>query len=44
MNVGTNNAVAFVEKQYGYLKNPKVKIPFPPEVKKSTNSSGGRWV
>jgi hypothetical protein len=34
LDVGTKNAVASVSKTNGYFKNPKVKIPFPPEVKK----------
>ena len=34
LDVGTKNAVGSVSKSDGYLKNPKVKIPFPPDVKK----------
>lgn len=34
LDVGTKNAVGTVSKADGYLKNPKVKIPFPPDVKK----------
>jgi hypothetical protein len=34
LDVGTKNAVGSVSKADGYLKNPKVKIPFPPDVKK----------
>jgi len=38
LDVGTKNAVGSVSKANGYLKNPKVKIPFPPEVKKVENA------
>lgn len=34
LDIGTKNAVKLVSKTDGYLKNPKVKIPFPPEVSK----------
>lgn len=34
LDVGTKNAVGAVSKTDGYFKNPKVKIPFPPDVKK----------
>lgn len=34
LDIGTKNAVRYVSKTDGYLKNPKVKIPFPPEVTK----------
>jgi hypothetical protein len=34
LDVGTKNAVGAVSKTDGFFKNPKVKIPFPPEVKK----------
>lgn len=34
LDVGAKNAVGNVSKVDGFLKNPKVKIPFPPEVKK----------
>lgn len=33
LKVGTNNAVGIVSKTDGYLKNPSIKIPFPPEAK-----------
>jgi len=32
LNVGTKNAVASGSKLNGYYANPKIKIPFPPEV------------
>ncbi|HRG57695.1 MAG TPA: DUF4197 domain-containing protein [Bacteroidia bacterium] len=38
LDVGTKNAVGSVSKADGYLKNPKVKIPFPPDVKKVETS------
>jgi hypothetical protein len=38
LDVGTKNAVGSVSKADGFLKNPKVKIPFPPEVKKVETS------
>lgn len=38
LDVGTKNAVGSVSKVDGFLKNPKVKIPFPPEVKKVETS------
>ncbi len=31
LNVGTNNSTASASKVDGYLKNTKIKIPFPPE-------------
>lgn len=34
LDVGTKNAVSAVSKTDGFLKNAKVKIPFPPDVKK----------
>jgi len=33
LNVGTNNAVGFLGKTDGFLKNPLFKIPFPEDVK-----------
>lgn len=33
LNVGTKNAVGLASKVDGYYKNPKIMIPFPPEVK-----------
>lgn len=33
LKVGTNNSTASASKVDGYLKNPKIKIPFPPEAK-----------
>lgn len=38
LDVGTKNAVNAVSKADGFYKNPKVKIPFPPEVKKVENT------
>ena len=38
LDVGTKNAVGAVSKTDGFFKNPKVKIPFPPEVKKVETS------
>jgi putative sterol carrier protein len=38
LDVGTKNAVGSVSKTDGFFKNPKVKIPFPPEVKKVESS------
>lgn len=38
LDVGTKNAVSSVSKTDGFFKNPKVKIPFPPEVKKVETS------
>lgn len=38
LEVGTKNAVGSVSKVDGFFKNPKVKIPFPPEVKKVENT------
>lgn len=38
LDVGTQNAVGSVSKTDGFFKNPKVKIPFPPEVKKVETS------
>ena len=38
LDVGTKNAVGSVSKTDGFFKNPKVKIPFPPEVKKVETS------
>jgi hypothetical protein len=38
LDVGTKNAVGAVSKTDGFFKNPKVKIPFPPEVKKVDNA------
>jgi len=34
LDVGAKNAVGSVAKTDGFFKNPKVKIPFPPEIKK----------
>jgi hypothetical protein len=34
LDVGTKNAVGAVSKTDGFFKNPKVKIPFPPKLKK----------
>ncbi len=34
LDIGTKNAVALVSKTEGYYKNPKIKIPFPPEVRR----------
>ena len=31
LKVGTTNAVAFTSKTDGFLQNPKIRIPFPPE-------------
>jgi hypothetical protein len=33
LNVGTNNATSSASKVNGFLNNPLIKIPFPPEVK-----------
>jgi len=33
LNVGTNNATGSASKLNGFLNNPLIKIPFPPEVK-----------
>ena len=33
LNVGTNNATGSASKVNGFLNNPLIKIPFPPEVK-----------
>ena len=38
LDVGTKKAVGAVSKTDGFFKNPKVKIPFPPEVKKVDNA------
>jgi hypothetical protein len=38
LDVGAKNAVGAVSKTDGFFKNPKVKIPFPPEVKKVETS------
>ncbi len=35
---GITKGVAVVSKQDGYLKNPQIKIPFPPSVKKVENT------
>jgi hypothetical protein len=34
LKVGTTNAVAFTSKTDGFLQNPKIRIPFPPEAEK----------
>ena len=34
LNNGINNSVEIVSKVDGYLQNPEIKIPFPPEAKK----------
>ena len=34
LNTGTNNSTASASKVDGYLKNPKIFIPFPPEAQK----------
>ncbi len=34
LKVGTTNAVAFTSKTDGFLLNPKIRIPFPPEAEK----------
>jgi hypothetical protein len=34
LTVGSNNSASSASKLDGYFKNPKIKIPFPPEVKK----------
>ncbi len=33
LNVGTNNSTASASKLDGFYKNPKIKIPFPPQAK-----------
>lgn len=34
LKVGTTNAVSFTSKTDGFLQNPKIRIPFPPEAEK----------
>lgn len=38
LNVGTKNSTEKVSKTDGFLKNAKIKIPFPPEVKEAENT------
>ena len=37
LNNGINNSVEIVSKVDGYLQNPEIKIPFPPDAKKIEN-------
>ena len=39
LNVGTGNATSLASKIDGYYKNPKIKIPFPPEAVKVKNTA-----
>src|SRR5210317_815585 len=35
LEIGTKNAVKLVSKENGFMKNPKIKIPLPENVKKA---------
>jgi len=38
LSVGTNNAASLTSKVDGYLKNPKIRVPFPPDAQKVKNT------
>jgi len=39
LNVGAKNAVSFTAKTDGFWKNPRIRIPFPPEAEKVKNTA-----